>query len=110
MSQNKIEQLAPHRVRAELEKNEGVKLLDVRGPDEYRIASIEGALLVTENRVQEILDSWPKDTQMILHCHHGFRSQQACEFFQAQGFQNLANMTGGIDAWSQEVDPTIQRY
>ena len=110
MSQIKIEQLAPHEVRDQLHENAEIKLLDVRGPDEHRLASIEGAILISETLIEEILQSWPKETQMILHCHHGFRSQQACEFLQAQGFQNLANMTGGIDAWSQEIDPTIKRY
>ena len=110
MNQNRIEQLAPSEVRAELEQNPAVKLLDMRGPEEYQVASIKGALLITEEMVQEILDSWPKDTKMILHCHHGFRSQQACEFFQSQGFVNLTNMAGGIDAWSLEVDSDIQRY
>ena len=110
MAQNKIEQLTPRQVQDELEKNPTVKLLDVRGPEEYQVASIKGAILLTEERVQEILDAWPKDAKMILHCHHGVRSRQACEFFQSQGFVNLANMAGGIDAWSQEVDSDVQRY
>jgi len=110
MPQNKIEQLAPQQVQTQLQENKEIKLLDVRGPDEYKIASIEGALLISETVAQEILDSWPKETKMIFHCHHGFRSQQACEFFQAQGFQNLSNMTGGIDAWSVEVDSSVPRY
>jgi monothiol glutaredoxin len=46
----------------------------------------------------------------VFHCHHGVRSQRAAEYFQSQGFSNLRNLTGGIDAWSQLVDPSVPRY
>jgi monothiol glutaredoxin len=47
---------------------------------------------------------------LVFHCHHGGRSQRAAEHFAALGFTNVWNVAGGIDAWSQEVDPSVPRY
>lgn len=110
MNQTEIEQLTASEVKAELATDSAIKLLDVRGVNEAEIASIEGAELVTETLAEEMLASWPKETKIIFHCHHGFRSQQACEYFQAQGFSCLRNMAGGIDAWSVDVDSRVPRY
>ena len=52
----------------------------------------------------------PRDTRLVLHCHHGGRSQQAAEQFVALGFTRVYNVVGGIDAWSQEIDPEVPRY
>ena len=86
------------------------KLLDVRTPEEYQIAKIEGAILVDQQVAQEILQTWPKDTRIITICHHGVRSLNAASFLQASGFENVQSMRGGIDSWSITVDPTIPRY
>lgn len=110
MSQNIIGQLTAREVKAKLAADPEVKLLDVRGADEAKVASIEGAELVTETLVEKMLADWPRDIKIILHCHHGFRSQQACEYFQSQGFTHLRNMTGGIDAWSIDIDGNVPRY
>ena len=87
-----------------------VKLLDVRTPEEYQIARIEGCVLVDQTLAQEILQSWPKDVHIITICHHGVRSLNAASFLRANGFENTQSMSGGIDAWSQTVDPAIPRY
>ena len=51
-----------------------------------------------------------RETPIVFQCHHGARSQQAAEYFQRQGFRNLHNLRGGIDAWSLLVDPSVPRY
>jgi monothiol glutaredoxin len=51
-----------------------------------------------------------RETVLVFHCHHGGRSQQAAEHFAALGFTRVFNVVGGIDAWSQEVDPKVPRY
>ena len=58
----------------------------------------------------ERLGALPKDTMIVFHCHHGGRSQQAAEHFAAEGFSNIHNVEGGIDAWSQQIDPSVPRY
>lgn len=102
-------QMAPREVAQALKKN-GVKLLDVREESERDIASIEGSQLISQELAQEIMGSWPKDTQIVFFCHHGNRSLDAAAYFAGHGFKNAASMAGGIDAWSQEVDSNVPRY
>ena len=89
---------------------EGVRFLDVRTPDERQVAMVEEFALLDQGLAQEILDKWDKETPMVFMCHYGGRSAQACEFFCNHGFQNVYNVQGGIDAWSQTVDSTVARY
>ena len=93
-------------------RGEDFLLLDVRNPDEWRRARIEGAKLVPlpelESRLAELSD-W-KERRVIAHCHHGGRSASACELLAAAGFTDLTNVVGGIDAWSLTVDPAVPRY
>jgi molybdopterin/thiamine biosynthesis adenylyltransferase/rhodanese-related sulfurtransferase len=87
-------------------------LLDVRDPGEWEIARIEGAQLIPlgalEARLEEIAD-W-RERRVVVHCHHGPRSTRACEILGAHGFRDVANLVGGIDAWSLTVDPEVARY
>jgi rhodanese-related sulfurtransferase len=85
------------------------RLIDVRTPQEWEMAKIPGAQLITEELSYEIM-SWPKDTPMVFHCHHGQRSMDAASYFAGHGFTNAKSMTGGIDAWSASVDPSVPRY
>lgn len=85
------------------------RLIDVRTEEEREIAAIEGAELLTEKLAQELM-ALPKDTPLVFHCHHGGRAQGAAEHFAGAGFTDVANLTGGVDAWSQEADPDVARY
>ena len=84
-------------------------MLDVRTVAEREAARIEGATLMDDEQAAR-LSALPKDTMLVFHCHHGGRSQQAAEHFVALGFTNVHNVVGGIDAWSQEIDPKVPRY
>ncbi len=95
---------------AELWKKGAVKLLDVRTEEERRIATIKDVPIVDMALAQEMVKSWPKDTPIIFHCHHGMRSLDAVAYFMREGFTNVKSMTGGIDAWTSEVDHSIPRY
>jgi rhodanese-related sulfurtransferase len=85
------------------------RLLDVRTPQEWELARIEGARLVDEKLAQEMM-RWPKDTPIVFVCHVGDRSLDAAAYFAGHGFRNARSMTGGIDAWSREVDPSVPQY
>ena len=102
-------EIAPREV-AELLKQGKIKLLDVRSPQEYAIASIPDSLLVDQTLAQEIMQTWAKDTEIVTMCHHGMRSLDACAYLRGHGFENTRSMTGGIDAWALEVDPNTPRY
>ena len=98
------------RETAELLKAGKIKLLDVRTPDEYAIARIEGSLLADQSVAQEIMQTWPKDTAIVTICHHGVRSLDAAAYLRGHGFANTRSMMGGIDAWATQIDSAIARY
>ncbi len=85
-------------------------LLDVREPVELRMASIPGALAMPMRTVPARLHELPKDRPIAVICHHGGRSYQVARFLLAQGFGDVANVDGGIDAYATQVDPSIPRY
>ncbi|HEY0132669.1 MAG TPA: Grx4 family monothiol glutaredoxin [Nannocystis sp.] len=103
-----VQQMEPAELKARMAAGP-VRLYDVRSPQEREIARIEGATLLDEATRDEIL-ALERDTPLVFHCHHGGRSQQAAQYFLDQGFTRVANLRGGIEAWSREVDPGVPRY
>ena len=95
---------------ARLLKEKTIKLLDVRTAMEYQIAHIDGGVLVDQALVDEIVTTWPKETEIVTMCHHGIRSLDAASFLKAHGFTNVRSMRGGIELWSGTVDSKIPRY
>jgi rhodanese-related sulfurtransferase len=95
---------------AELLKGGKIKLVDVRTPEEFAIASVPGSVLVDQSLAQEIMQTWPKDTAIVTMCHHGMRSLDAAAYLRGHGFTNAKSMSGGIDAWSLQIDSSIPRY
>jgi rhodanese-related sulfurtransferase len=87
-------------------------LLDVRNPDEYATAKIEGATLIPMGELQARLSELEphKQNHIVVHCHHGGRSMRVTQFLRQHGFSQVQNMDGGIDAWSLQVDPSVPRY
>jgi rhodanese-related sulfurtransferase len=88
----------------------GAVLLDVREPDEREVARIEPSLHIPMNDVAARLGEIPRDRRVIVYCHHGGRSLMVASYLSGQGFEDLANLDGGIDAWSRQVDPSVPRY
>jgi monothiol glutaredoxin len=84
-------------------------LYDVRTEEEVERAHIEGAVLLDPEVADEIA-ALPRDTPLYFHCHHGIRSQRAAEHFVELGFREVYNLTGGIAAWSEQVDPSVPQY
>ena len=98
-------------VKARRDTGERLRLIDVREPHEHRVSHIEGAELRPLGKIAEwVLELGNKDEEIVLHCHHGMRSERACAFLAQQGFTNVKNMVGGIDDWSLRVDPGVPRY
>ena len=102
-------QMRPVDVAVALQGKSPPRLVDVRTREEWDLARIQGATLNTEELAQEMM-RLPKDTQIVFHCHLGQRSLDAASYFAGHGFKNVRSMTGGIDAWSNEVDQSIPRY
>ncbi len=103
-----VYQMSVDELKQALEDN-NVILIDVRGKEERALASIAAAKPMEGGLMQEI-EAMPKDTALAFICHVGNRSQVAAEHFRKQGFSNLSNVAGGIDAWAKQIDPSISTY
>ena len=109
MSHGGIRQISAPELRQLLDAGTPLVLVDVRTDQERAIAHIEGSQLLTQDTYQELL-ALDRATPLVFQCHHGIRSQSAAEHFVQQGFVDVANLAGGIEAWSLLVDPTVPRY
>ncbi|MEN5205203.1 Grx4 family monothiol glutaredoxin [Stenotrophomonas sp. TWI700] len=87
-----------------------ITVVDVRPADERAIAAINAPFETFDGDNRARLEAMPKDTALAFLCHHGGRSAQAAEQFRALGFTKVSNITGGIDAWSNEVDNGVPKY
>jgi rhodanese-related sulfurtransferase len=99
-------------VKQLLDQGEQLTLLDVREPSEIATAAINGTVRIPmqqiPTRVAELTPQ--KNERIVVHCHHGGRSARVQAWLQQQGFTQVQNMTGGIDAWSEQVDSSVPRY
>ena len=103
-----VKQMSVSDLKTGLDDN-SVILIDVRGSEEQALASMDAAKTMSGETMQEI-EAMPKDTALAFVCHVGNRSQVAAEHFRKQGFTNVSNVVGGIDAWSKEIDPEVPQY
>lgn len=87
-------------------------LLDCRTPDEHATSKIAGALLIPMQDLPERVGELAihKAAPLIVHCHHGMRSLRVAKWLRDQGFSLAQSMRGGIDAWTDEVDPSVPKY
>ena len=85
-------------------------LLDVREPSEVATASVADAVHIPMRQIPQRLDELSKDVPIAVLCHHGGRSYQVAQFLFAQGFADVVNVDGGIDAYALRVDSSIPRY
>jgi len=102
-------QISPAELAA-LRRAGGVRLVDIRSREEFEAARLEGAVLLSQPVMQDILGHWPREELMVLYDHRGRQSLDAAAYFMGQGFRNVRCLRGGIDAWSREADATIPRY
>lgn len=92
-----------------LDEKQDFVLIDVREPDEYSICHLNG-LLIPLGSLAEHLATLDKTKSYVLHCRSGGRSHRAAELMLAAGFNEVANLVGGISAWAREIDPAMPMY
>ncbi|HEV7700262.1 MAG TPA: rhodanese-like domain-containing protein [Pyrinomonadaceae bacterium] len=98
-------------LKARIDSDEDIQLIDVRQPDEYAFASIPGAKLIPLGEIMSRLSELDPDREAIIHCKMGGRSARAIEAMEQSGYAGkLTNMVGGITAWSNDVDPSVPKY
>ena len=103
-------QIEPPELAKRLTNGNSVHLLDIRTREEFDAVKLPGAQFFTQEFMQEMLASWPREDLLVIYDHKGARSMDAAAYFQGHGFQNVKSLRGGIDAWSAEVDPKLARY
>ncbi|MEO6201675.1 MAG: rhodanese-like domain-containing protein [Nitrospirales bacterium] len=97
-------------LKARMDKGDKIFLLDVREPHEYSLAKIDGSVLIPLGQVPHSLKQLDPSAEIVAYCHKGMRSADAVGFLLQQGFSNVKNLIGGIEAWSIEIDQSIPRY
>jgi rhodanese-related sulfurtransferase len=102
--------ITPAELHERRERGPEVLLIDVREPDEYGRARIEGARLLPLSLFNDWASALDPEAETVVMCHHGIRSAQVCAYLARQGFTNISNLEGGIDRWSLEIDSSVPRY
>jgi rhodanese-related sulfurtransferase len=106
-----VDELAPAEVARRLaDQALRVVLLDVREDWERAQASILPSIHIPMQQISQRLSEVPRERSIVVYCHGGTRSAMVAAFLSHHGFPTVDNLAGGIDAWSEEVDPTIPRY
>jgi adenylyltransferase/sulfurtransferase len=96
-------------LKQRLDSGETIFVLDVREPHEADISAI-GGVLIPKDVVRQRLNEIPQDIPVVVHCRSGARSATVVRWLQDEGYQNVTNLAGGINAWAREIDPSILVY
>ena len=103
-------QISPADLATALEEDPAARLIDVRTREEYDAVHIDGAILLSQDLMQEIIARWDRQALLAIIDHRGTRSMDAAAYFAGHGFTKARSVRGGIDAWSIEVDQSLPRY
>jgi adenylyltransferase/sulfurtransferase len=103
-------EISPELVNEMLESGEDTILLDVREDWEWEKAHLEGAIHIPMGELEGRVAELDIRSEIVVYCHHGERSIDGCLVLWEQGFRKVRSLTGGIEAWSELVDPTVPRY
>ena|SRR5487761_175112 len=103
-------EITPSEVKQQLDLGESLFFVDVREPWEHQLCNIEGSKLIPLGQIASSLSELERADSVVLFCHSGRRSMDAAVWLRSQGFTGARSMAGGIDRWSQEIDPRVPRY
>jgi len=105
-----VAEVTPAALRRLLEGGSGVVLLDVREPFEHQMCHIKGSTLIPVGDLARRAGELRKEDEIVVYCHTGVRSARAVDFLSSRGFRRVKNLTGGIRAWAEAVDPSMPIY
>lgn len=106
-----MEEISATELKRRMDAGGDIQLIDVRQPDEWNFARIEGAKLIPLGEILNRMNEIDETRETVIHCKMGGRSARAIEALQRAGFKgSLRNLKGGITAWSNEVDPKVPKY
>ncbi len=104
-----MKELTVQELKQKKDNNEVFTLLDVREEFEFHISNIDGQLIPLD-QLPDRLDELDKDKEVIVMCRTGGRSAKACELLSENGFENVSNLKGGVNAWAKEIDTSLPVY
>ena len=106
-----IQEITATELKRRMDAGDDIQLIDVRQPDEYAFARIEGAKLIPLGEIVRRMNEIDRNKEIVLQCKVGGRSAKAIEILTQAGFEGkMSNLKGGITAWSNEVDPSVLKY
>ncbi len=105
-----IKSVSPKEAKQLMNINSSLRLIDVREPWEYKIAKLNNSQLIPLRELNKHLKQFELTESFLIYCHHGSRSFYACAYMLQQGFTEVYNLEGGIDAWSREIDKSLPKY
>lgn len=105
-----VDQITVHDLKTKMDKGEKFLLVDVRNPNELEICRFDNAVHIPLHLLAIRFNELDRDAEIIVTCHHGGRSMQAAYFLVQQGYRNVTNLMGGIDAWASHIDPEMAKY
>ncbi|MFP5410689.1 MAG: rhodanese-like domain-containing protein [Gammaproteobacteria bacterium] len=102
--------MRPAELAAHLQAGHTPLLLDVREPWEWGVCRVPGAVLIPMGELPARAGELNKHAETVVICHHGVRSYHAARYLETIGFDDVVNLSGGVAAWADEVDPAMPRY
>lgn len=106
-----MQEISATELKEKMDSGEDVQLIDVRQPNEFAFAKIEGAKLIPLGEIMQRINELDDSKEAIIQCKAGGRSAQAIDILQRMGYKGeLKNLRGGITAWSNDVDPKVPKY
>lgn len=105
-----VEEISPSELARRLKDSKEIRLLDVREDWERETARIDPSIHIPMDTVPDRLSDLPRQGPLVVYCHHGGRSSAVAGYLEGEGFERVLNLTGGIDAWSLQVDKKVPRY
>jgi rhodanese-related sulfurtransferase len=106
-----VQQLSPQELKERLAREDAAPLvLDVREDSEREICALPDSTHIPMGQIPERIEELDRNREIVVQCHHGIRSMQVAVYLERQGFTNVYNLDGGIDAWANEIDPSMATY
>jgi len=106
-----MQQMTPTQLRDHLETASSMpQLIDVREPWEFDICAIDNSILIPMGQIPAKIDTLDPAQEIVVICHHGIRSANVCRYLEHQGFEQMINLAGGVDAWAKDIDIDMAVY
>jgi len=103
-------EIRPEALRQKMDAGERFVLLDVRRDDEVAVSALPNAVHIPIEEIEERVLELNPDAETVVVCHHGVRSLSVAVYLRNRGFREVTSLAGGIDLWSQRIDPSVPRY